>query len=42
LVKDAFKRIIIVKDDIMPYHTENGFLMIGLFDFLLKEDSLEL
>ena len=42
LIKDAFKRIIIVKDDIMPYHTENGFLMIGLFDFLLNPNSLDL
>ena len=42
LVRDAFKRIIIVKDDIMPYHTEDGFLMIGVFDFLLNPQSLDL
>lgn len=40
-VKDAFKRIIIVRDDIMPYYNDNGFLMIGLFDFLLNPNSLD-
>ncbi len=31
-----------IKDDIMPYHDENGITTIGLFDFLLKRDSLDL
>lgn len=39
---DSFKKIIIVKDHIMPRRNEDGILTIGLFDFLLKEDSLEL
>lgn len=39
-IGDTFKRIIIVKDDIMPYHNENGFLIIGLFDFLLNKNAL--
>lgn len=42
MLKDAFKRIIIVRDDIVPYYNDNGFLMIGLFDFLLNPNSLEL
>jgi predicted AAA+ superfamily ATPase len=37
---DAFKKIIIVKDDIMPKRGENGILTIGLMDFLLNQDSL--
>lgn len=41
-INDSFKKIIIVKDDIMPYHDENGITTIGLFDFLLKRDSLDL
>lgn len=41
-LRDAFKRIIIVRDDIMPYHNEEGFLIIGLFDFLLNKNSLEM
>lgn len=40
-IKDAFKRVIIVKDNIMPYYDDNGFLIIGLFDFLLSSESLE-
>lgn len=39
-IKDTFKRIIIVRDDIAPYHDENGFLIIGLLDFLLNHNSL--
>ncbi len=39
---DSFKKIIIVKDHIMPRRNEDGILTIGLFDFLLKENSLEL
>ena len=41
-VKDAFKRVVILRNDIMPYHDENGFLIIGLLDFLLQENSLDL
>lgn len=39
---DFFKKIIVVKDNIVPWHNENGILIIGLKDFLLKENSLEL
>lgn len=41
-IKDAFKRVVILRDDIMPYHDENGFLIIGLIDFLLNPNSLDL
>ena len=41
-IDNAFKRIIIVRDDIMPYYNDNGFLILGLFDFLLNPDSLEI
>jgi predicted AAA+ superfamily ATPase len=41
-IKDSFKKIIVVKDHIMPRRNEEGILTIGLFDFLLKEDSLSL
>lgn len=41
-INDSFKKIIIVKDHIMPRRNEEGILTIGLFDFLLKEDSLDL
>jgi predicted AAA+ superfamily ATPase len=41
-INDSFKKVIIVKDHIMPRRNEEGILTIGLFDFLLKEDSLDL
>lgn len=37
-INDSFKKIIIVKDDILPWHNEEGVLFIGLFDFLLKDE----
>lgn len=41
-VPDSFKKIIVVRDHIAPYHDYDGFLRIGLFDFLLKPDSLDM
>ena len=41
-INDSFKKIIIVKDHVMPRRNEDGILTIGLFDFLLREDSLDL
>lgn len=41
-INDSFKKVIIVKDNIMPRRNEEGILTIGLFDFLLREDSLDL
>ena len=41
-IKDAFKRVVVLRDDIMPYHDDNGFLIIGLIDFLLNPNSLDL
>ena len=41
-INDSFKKIIIVKDHIMPRLNEEGILTIGLFDFLLIENSLDL
>lgn len=41
-VNDFFKKVIIVKDDIEPWHNENGVLIIGIKDFLLRENSLDI
>ena len=38
-IKDSFKKIIIVKDDIKPKRNEDGILTIGLKDFLLDKNS---
>lgn len=40
-INDAFKRIIIVKDDIKSYYDDDGFLNIGLFEFLLNSQGIE-
>ncbi len=42
LTKDGFKKIIITKDAIAPLYNEDGVLVMGLFDFLLDEKSLEI
>ncbi len=39
-INDAFKKVIIVKDAPTHYN-ESGILILNLFDFLLKENSLE-
>lgn len=37
-INDSFKKIVIMREDIAPYHDENGVLIIGLMDFLLGTD----
>lgn len=39
---DSFKKIIVVKEDILPRRNEDGILMLGLRQFLLEEQSLYL
>lgn len=39
---DFFKKIIVVKDNIRPQTDENGIVSIGLINFLLDENSLDL
>lgn len=41
-INDSFKKVIVVKDHIMPRRNEEGILTIGLFDFLLNENCLDL
>lgn len=41
-IPDSFKKIIVVKDRITSYHDYDGILRVGLFDFLLNPDSLDL
>ena len=41
-IDDSFKKIIVVKDNIMPRRDEYGITTIGIYDFLLDEKSLEL
>lgn len=36
-IDDSFQKIVIVKDDIMPYRDNNGILFTGLFQFLFSD-----
>ena len=40
MIDDAFRKIIIVGDDIASYTDENGFLVMGLFQFLRNSDIM--
>ena len=41
-VGDSFKKIVVVKDNIIPWHDENGILYVGIEKFLLNETAMEL
>lgn len=41
-IDDSFKKVIVVQDNIAPWHNEKGYLVINVLDFLLNPNSLEL
>jgi len=41
-IGDSFKKIVVVKDDIIPWHDEKGILYLGLERFLLDERAIDL
>ena len=41
-LNDSFRKIVIVKDDIIPWHDEKGILYIGVQEFLLNENAIDL
>ena len=41
-IDDSFKKIVVVKDDIIPWHDEKGILYIGIEKFLLDETAMDL
>lgn len=41
-IDDSFKKIIVVQDNVVPWHNEKGYLIINILDFLLNQNSLEL
>lgn len=41
-IDDSFKRIIVVRNSIKPRRNEKGYLIVGLKEFLLDPNSLEL
>ena len=40
-IDDSFRKIVIVKDDIIPWHDEKGILYIGVEQFLLDETAID-
>lgn len=41
-IPDSFKKIVVVKDDVIPWHDENGVLYIGIEQFLLEKSAMDL
>ena len=41
-IDDTFKKIIVVKDTPAPWYTDDGILVISVYDFLLNADSLDI
>ena len=41
-VGDSFKKIVVVKDNIRPQIDEDGIVTMGLINFLLDQNSLDL
>ncbi|MGN0527023.1 MAG: ATP-binding protein [Acutalibacteraceae bacterium] len=41
-VGDSFRKIVVVKDDIIPWHDDNGILYIGIKQFLLEENAVDM
>jgi hypothetical protein len=40
-INDSFKKIVITSDTPKPFYTDEGILMMNVYDFLLNIDSLE-
>ena len=41
-VGDSFKKIVVVKDNIIPWHDDDGILYIGIEQFLLDETAMDM
>ena len=41
-VGDSFKKIVVVKDNIIPWHDDDGILYIGIEQFLLDETAMDI
>ncbi|MBQ6863209.1 MAG: ATP-binding protein [Clostridia bacterium] len=41
-VGDSFKKIVVVKDNIIPWHDNDGIFYIGIEQFLLDENAMDL
>ena len=40
-INDNFRKVVIVRNNIKAWHTDDGILVLGLFDFLLNPGILD-
>ena len=40
-IGDSFRKIVVVRDNIIPWHDEKGILYIGIEEFLLDEAAMD-
>lgn len=40
IVNNSFKKIVITRNELMPWYDENGIYHIGLIDFLLRDEAI--
>ncbi|MBR0225519.1 MAG: ATP-binding protein [Thermoguttaceae bacterium] len=41
-IGDSFRKIVVVRENIAPWHDENGVLYVGVEDFLLNDRAMDL
>ncbi len=41
-IPDSFKKIVVIKDNIIPWYDDNGILFIGIEQFLLEENAIDM
>ena len=41
-IADSFKKIVVVKDPIVPWHDDKGILYVGVEQFLLDDRAMDL
>lgn len=40
IINNSFKKIVVTRNELMPWYDENGIYHIGLIDFLLRDDAI--
>ena len=41
-IGDSFRKIVVVRENITPWHDERGILYVGIEDFLLDDRAMDL
>ncbi len=40
IINDSFRKIVVTKDESIPWFDDNGILHIGIYDFLMRKDAI--